>query len=145
VDLGYLSRIRIFHPGSRVKRIPDPGSTLKNFLPQKLFLSSRKCDPGCSSRIRTPDPDLDFFTHPGSRIQGAKKTPDPDPRQCLVLVPYCGTHKILLFFSQVARAEGLVLDIYIEEEEAKDKTGADKKVTAKRQGSLPDTSSFCPL
>jgi len=24
-----------------------------------------------------PDPDLDFFAHPGSRIQGSKKAPDP--------------------------------------------------------------------
>jgi hypothetical protein len=48
----------IFNPGSRVKKIPDPGSgsALKNFstvfLTQKLFLSSWKHDPGCSS----PDP-----------------------------------------------------------------------------------------
>ncbi len=63
--------------------IPDPnfvysGSTSKNLsiLTQKLFLSSRKYDPGCSSRIRIliPDPDPDFFTHPGSQLQGQKGT-----------------------------------------------------------------------
>jgi hypothetical protein len=52
-------------PGSRGQKAPDPGSgsaTLpicnKEFkylnLP-KIFLSSRKYDPGCSSRIRIPD------------------------------------------------------------------------------------------
>ncbi len=51
------SRIRLFsipdpnclHPGSRI-RIKD----FKYFNPKKWFLSSRKYDPGCSSRI--PDP-----------------------------------------------------------------------------------------
>ncbi len=51
------SRIRIFHPGYRIKKIPAPGSgpaskILSIFYPKKLFLSSRKYDPGCSSRIR---------------------------------------------------------------------------------------------
>jgi hypothetical protein len=38
---------------------------------QKLFQCSRKYDPGCSSRIQIPDPDLDFlpFPDPGSRAQ----------------------------------------------------------------------------
>jgi hypothetical protein len=57
-----------FHPGSRVKNIPDPvfGSESKNFS-----------DPGCSSRIRIPGPNLDFLpiTDPGSR--GVRKAPDP--------------------------------------------------------------------
>jgi hypothetical protein len=45
--------------------IPDPGSASKNLsiLIQKVFLSSRKYDPGCSSRIR-----ILIFTHPGFRI-----------------------------------------------------------------------------
>ncbi len=75
------------HPGSR---IPDPGSRIlvkefKYFNPQKSkkkwFLSSKKYDPGCSSRI--PDPDADFLPSripdPGSRIQGLKRHPIPDP------------------------------------------------------------------
>jgi hypothetical protein len=93
---GCLSRIPdpgsdFFHPGSRIRtvsipdpgselspsRIPDPGSASKNLsvlTPKKWFLSSRKYDPGCSSRI--PDPDADFYP---SRIPdpGVKKAPDP--------------------------------------------------------------------
>jgi hypothetical protein len=45
--------------------IPDPGSTSKNLsiLTQIfVFLSSRKYDPGCSSRSRIPDPDPDFYS-----------------------------------------------------------------------------------
>ncbi len=74
------SRIRLFsipHPGSQIRTvsIPDPGSASKNLTiltpkkPKKWFLSSRKYDPCCSSRI--PDPDADFLPipDPGSRIQ----------------------------------------------------------------------------
>ncbi len=77
-DPGCLFRIRPFS-------IPDPGSELspsririkefKYFNPKKAkkwFLSSRKYDPGCSSRI--PDPDADFLPIPDP---GAKKAPDP--------------------------------------------------------------------
>jgi hypothetical protein len=81
--------------GSRVKKIPGSGSASasKNIsiLTQKLFLSSRKYDPGCSSRIRIPDPDLYFLSipDPGSKIPdpGFKKAPDPGPGSAtLVLV-----------------------------------------------------------
>ena len=82
------------HPGSRILTvsIADPGSSSKNlsiltpkkakkwFLSsKKWFLSSKKYDPGCSSRIR-----MLTFSHPGSRIQGSKKhpIPDPDPQHC---------------------------------------------------------------
>jgi hypothetical protein len=41
-----------------------------------LFLTSRKYDPGCSSRIRIPDPGVKKATDPGSWI------PDPDPQHC---------------------------------------------------------------
>ena len=67
-DLGCLSWTRIFS-------IPDPWSKrlqIPIFLTQKLFLSSRKYDPGCSSRI--PDPDPDFLPIPDP---GVKKAPDP--------------------------------------------------------------------
>ncbi len=76
------SRIRLFSiqdPGSRIRTvsISDPGSASKNLsvlTQKKWFLSSRKYDPGCSSRI--PDPDADFYP---SRIPdpGVKKAPDP--------------------------------------------------------------------
>jgi hypothetical protein len=82
----WLSRIpdpTFFHPGSRIRTvcIPDPGSTAKNLSiltqkkPKKWFLSSRKYDPGCSSRIRM----LTFYP---SRIPdpGIKKAPDPGSR-----------------------------------------------------------------
>jgi hypothetical protein len=71
----------IFHPGSEFfpSRIPDPnffhpGSVSKNLSIKlkKGFLSSRKYDPGCSSRIRI----LTFYP---SQIPdpGVKKAPDP--------------------------------------------------------------------
>jgi hypothetical protein len=44
---------------SRFKKIADPGSASKTF-----FLSSQKYDPGCSSRIRIPDTDLNFLPIP---------------------------------------------------------------------------------
>jgi hypothetical protein len=56
-----LSRIRIFS-------IPDPHQKFKCILtPKKLFLSSRKYDPG----LFIPDPDPDFFY--SSRIPGGSK------------------------------------------------------------------------
>jgi hypothetical protein len=71
------SRMRLFSipdPGSELSpsRIPDSGSASKNLSiltpkkPKKWFLSSRKYDPDCSSRL--PDPDADFlpFPDPGS-------------------------------------------------------------------------------
>ena len=60
----FSSQIRFFfHPGSKFSK--------------KMFLSSRKYDPGCSSRIRI----LIFYP---SRIQGSKRhrIPDPDPQHC---------------------------------------------------------------
>ncbi len=64
-------RIWDVYPESRIRilSIPDPHQRIKVFLPKKLFLSCRKYDLGCSSRIR-----IQIFTHPGSRIQGQKGT-----------------------------------------------------------------------
>jgi hypothetical protein len=74
-DPGCLSRIRLFfHSRSRIRvflsriRIKE----FKYFNPKKWFLSSRKYEPGFSSRIPDPDP---FFNHPGSRR--GQKAPDP--------------------------------------------------------------------
>jgi hypothetical protein len=63
------------------------GSTSKNLSiinPKKLILSSRKYDPGCSSRIRIPDPVRSLNFYP-SRFQGSKRhrIPDPDPQHCM--------------------------------------------------------------
>jgi hypothetical protein len=71
-----------FHPGSRIRTfsIPYPGSSSKNLSiltpkkAKKWFLSSKKYDLGCSSRIQ-----MLTFSHPGSRIQGSKRHPIPDP------------------------------------------------------------------
>jgi hypothetical protein len=63
----------------------DPGCLYRilifSILTQILFLNSRKYDPGCSFRIRIPDPDI----LPVSRILGSKKAPDPDPQHCSIL------------------------------------------------------------
>ncbi len=86
-------RIRDVYPGSNFfpSRIPDPnclhpGSRIrikefKYFNPKKWFLSSRKYDPGCSSRIRM----LTFYP---SRIQGSKRhrIPDLDPQHCCLVM-----------------------------------------------------------
>ncbi len=48
-----------FHPGSRIWIFCIPDS-IKVFT-KKLFLSSRKYDPGCSSRIWIRDPDPNFY------------------------------------------------------------------------------------
>ncbi len=65
-----------FNPGSRIRffSIPDPGSASKNLsilTQKKWFLTSRKYDPGCSSRIRN------FYP---SRVQGSKRHRIPDPQ-----------------------------------------------------------------
>jgi hypothetical protein len=53
-----------FHTGSLIRIFPitDPRSASK---PRKLFISFRKYDLGCSSRIRIL---IVYGTHPGSRI-----------------------------------------------------------------------------
>jgi hypothetical protein len=60
----------IFPSRIRTVSIPDPRSSSKNLSnltpkkQKKWFLSSKKYDPGCSSRIR-----MLTFSHPGSRGQ----------------------------------------------------------------------------
>ncbi len=89
-------RIRDVYPGSEFfpSRIPDPGSkrfpdpgyasaskNLSTFSPKKLFLSSRKYDPGCPSQIRIPDTDLEFLPIPDPGIKKRhRRIPDPDPQ-----------------------------------------------------------------
>jgi hypothetical protein len=97
--LSAMSRILAVYPGSRNRlfSIPDPGSELspprtpilikefKYFNPQKSktkwFLSSKKYDPGCSSRIQDPDADLlpSRIPDPGSRGQKVTQSRIPDP------------------------------------------------------------------
>ncbi len=64
-----------FLPGIRIVSIPDPGR-INYFNPKKWFLSSRKYDPSCSSRILT------FYP---SRIQGSKVTGSRIRQHCLNL------------------------------------------------------------
>ncbi len=59
--------------------VPDPTFfhpeyEFKYFNPKKWFLSSRKYDPGCSSRIPITDPDPDFLPIPDP---GVKRAPYP--------------------------------------------------------------------
>jgi hypothetical protein len=74
-DPGCLSRIRTFP--SRIqgsKRFRIRIKEFKFFNLKELFLSSRKYDPGCSSRIWIPDPDLDFL--PISDLGSRGEAPD---------------------------------------------------------------------
>ncbi len=82
------------YPGSEFFPIPDPGSkrfpdlgsasASKNLsiLNQKIVskLDSQKYDPGCSSRIRIPDPGsrIQIFIFYPSQIQGSKRHWIPD-------------------------------------------------------------------
>ncbi len=79
----------------RTVSIPDPGSRIlikefKYFNPKKAkkwFLSSKKYDPGCSSRIPDPGSGCWLSPIPDPRSRGQKSTqsriPDPDPQHCL--------------------------------------------------------------
>ncbi len=81
-----LTSHNVADPGPEIFPSRKPGSASKNrhFKPPKWFLSSRKYDPGCSSRIR-----IRIF-YP-SRIQRSKhRISDPDPQHwhhifCFVL------------------------------------------------------------
>jgi hypothetical protein len=53
-----------FHPGSEFSQSRIRIKEFKYSNSKKWFLSSRKYDPGCSSRIR-----ILTFSHPGSRIR----------------------------------------------------------------------------
>jgi len=102
---GCLSRIRIFfipdpdphffHPGS-CSRIKE----FKYFNPKKWFLTSRKYDPCCSSRIRI----LTFYT---SRIPdpGVKKASDTGSESATLQASAFGVAKFLasLYILQVFR------------------------------------------
>ncbi len=71
----------------RTVSIPDPHqriSILTPKKPKKWFLSSRKYDPGCSSRI--PDPDADFQSIPDP---GVKKAPDPGSGSATLIILWC--------------------------------------------------------
>jgi hypothetical protein len=58
-----------FHPGSELSPSRIRIKEFKYFNPKKWFLSSRKYDPGCSSRISDPDAEFLPIPDPGSRGQ----------------------------------------------------------------------------
>ncbi len=109
----------IFH--SRIPEpnfsIPDPGSASKNLniLHKILFLSYRKYDPDCSTRIRTVQGRFimaSFFTHPKSRIQGTKRhrIPDPVPQQDL-LGSRVGTQWSGMICPRISKSRGLMIPL----------------------------------
>ncbi len=78
-----------FHTGTRIRffpsRIPNSHQRIEYFNPKNCFLSSRKYDPGLSSRIRIflpiPDPGAKKAPDPGYRIRNTALNmgSDPDP------------------------------------------------------------------
>jgi hypothetical protein len=90
-----LSRIRLFS-------IPDANffpsrihiKEFKYFNPKNCFLSSRKYDPGCSSRIRI----LIFLLAPDPGV--TKKAPDPGSGSAtlLELIKFCKIFVLLLYY-----------------------------------------------
>jgi hypothetical protein len=57
-------------PGSRVKKIQDPGSASKNLS----IYNPINCFHALGKMMFIPDPDPDFFPHPVSRIHSQKMT-----------------------------------------------------------------------
>jgi hypothetical protein len=74
-----------FHPGFRICF-----KEFKYFNPRKWFLSSRKYDPGCSSRIRDPE---------------ILPTPDPNPGVNRHRIPDTGSATLLLVYPCPASPE----------------------------------------
>jgi hypothetical protein len=67
----FIPDLTFFHPGSRIRIFPSRIciKEFKYFNPKKWFLSSRKYNPGYSSRIPDPDPYFLPNPYPGSRGQ----------------------------------------------------------------------------
>jgi hypothetical protein len=58
---------KYFHSGSRVKKIPDPGSQIPDLDPQRKMI--RDVYPGSgSSFLPIPDPGVKKAPEPGSRV-----------------------------------------------------------------------------
>ncbi len=92
-DPGCLSWVRFFfHPGSESFSSRIRIKEFKCFNPNKLFLSSRKYDSGCSSRIRI----LIFYP---SQIPdpGVEKAPDPESGSATLIYLYHISWYIFVF------------------------------------------------
>ncbi len=104
LDFFPVWRIRDVYSGSRIRlfSIPDPRSSSKNssiLTPKKAkkwFLSSKKYDLGCSSRIPGPGSGHSPIPDPGSWGQKGTQSriPDPDPQHCLFLYTESGSFLI---------------------------------------------------
>jgi hypothetical protein len=106
-DLGsdfFPSRIpdpNCLHPGSGSRILIKEFIILTPKKQKKRFLSSKKYDPGCSSRI--PDPDADFLPSripvPGSRGQKSTQSriPDPDPQHATLLELFVVANLFVMF------------------------------------------------
>ncbi len=102
------SEIRVVYPESDFFSIPDPnfliffhpGSTSKNWstgiLTKKMFFMLSEIWFG----LFFPDPDPDFFTYPGSRIQGSKRQriPDTDTQHWFLWVVYSMNGRYVGFY-----------------------------------------------
>ncbi len=93
----------VFHPGSASKN-------LSILTQQKWFLSSRKYDPGCLSRIPDPDPYFLPILDPG-----VKKAPDPGSRMVNTgtywrseRIEYLEAHARLLFGYQYYKTSPII-------------------------------------
>ncbi len=91
-------RIRDVFPRSwiRIFSIRDPHQSI---LTQKTGSKLEEIWPG----LLIPDPDLDFFTHPWSRIQGTKRhrIPDPDPQRCIQIMSTLNIIVMVLYRIQI--------------------------------------------
>jgi hypothetical protein len=73
-DVYPRSQMRIFHPGSRVKKIPDPHQRLQVFLTSKSQIVSKLSEISSGMFIPDPGSGFDFLPVPDP---GARKAPDP--------------------------------------------------------------------
>jgi hypothetical protein len=83
-------RIRDVYPRSEIfsPRIPDPYFSIPDPGTAKIVSKLSEIDPGCSSRIRIPDPEFYPSRIPDPRV---KKKPDPGSESA--------TMKLLFIFS----------------------------------------------
>jgi hypothetical protein len=74
-------RSEFFHPGSRVKKIPDPGSGSASASKNVSIFNPKNCFSALGNMIRDVHPGSGFlfFTLLGPRLQGPKRHQIPNP------------------------------------------------------------------
>jgi hypothetical protein len=91
-------RIQHVYPGSRIRNfsIPDPSSRVTNILDPGSGSASKNLSilnpKNSENGMPFPDPDPDFFFHPGSRGQKSTGSRIPDPQHWLSGIPGEGLH-----------------------------------------------------